>query len=205
MKKTFFIIGAFFLLFTATLNAQTDPVPVQPAKTNTDQWNNYNPEKYKLTPMPAPLTIEKIFPVIGKYSITDKEGLASNVSITLDESNKGIAWVEGLPQGRIKAYLKKAPGIYMIPAQKSADEKDIAEGVLIFDKDNNTLDICIGCTFNTEDPAAAFTALAEPVVEEPAATKTKKAIAKTKMKPVKTWKYSGAKVAEATAYLAPVQ
>jgi hypothetical protein len=200
MKKTFFIISAFLLLFTVTLNAQTDTV--QPVKT--DKWNNYSPEKYKLTPMPAPLTIEKIFPVIGKYSITDKDGLASDLSITLDESNKGIAWVEGLPQGRIKAYLKKAPGTYMIPAQKIADEKDLAEGVLLFNKEANTLDICIGCTFNTEDPASAFATPAEPVVEEPVATKGKKATAKTKVKPVKTWKYSGTKVGETTA-LVPMQ
>jgi hypothetical protein len=208
MKKTLMIAGTILLLFTATLNAQTDSVPVLPAKPATDQWNNYNPEKYKLQPMPAALTIEKTFPVIGKYNLTDKDGAASNATITLDETNKGIVWVEGLPQGKIKAFLRKVPGIYIIPVQKSADEKDIAAGVLIFDKTTNTLDVCIGCAYNNDDPASAFTTPAEPVVEEPIATKTKtkKATAKTKVKPVKTWKYSGSKITEeSTASVAPMQ
>ena len=198
------IIGAFLLLFTATLNAQTEPA--QPAKVTTDQWNNYSPDKYKMLPMPAPLTTEKIFPVIGKYTLTDKDGAASNAAITLDETNKGIVWVDGLPQGKIKAYLKKVPGVYIIPAQKTADEKDLAAGVLIFNKESNTLDVCLGCTYNNEDPASAFTTPAEPVIEEHAVTKNKKATAKTKVKPVKTWKYSGTKIAdESTASVSPMQ
>ncbi len=205
MKKTAIIAGALFFLFTATVNAQSDSLPVQPVKTTTDQWNNHNPEKYKLLPMPEAITLEKKFPVIGKYNITDKAGVVSNASITLDETNKGIVLVEGLPQGTIKAYLRKAPGTYKIPVQKTADEKDVAEGVLIFDKENNTLDICIGCTYNIEDPASAF-ATTEPVAEEPIKTvKTKKGIAKAKVIPVKTWKYSGTKVVETTASVAPMQ
>jgi hypothetical protein len=206
MKKTSFILGVLFVLFSAVSYAQTDITqPVQPAKT--DQWNTYTPEKYKMLPMPEPLTTEKMFPVIGKYSLTDKDGSATNVTITLDEANKGIVWVDGLPQGKIKAYLKKVPGIYLIPAQKSADEKDIATGVLIYNKDNSTLDVCIGCAYNTEDPASAFT-VAEPIVEEQAVTsktKNKKAIAKAKVKPVKTWKYSGNKITEGTASVVPMQ
>jgi hypothetical protein len=204
MKKTSMIIGAFLLLFTATLNAQTEPV--QPAKVTTDQWNNYSPDKYKMLPMPAPLTTEKIFPVIGKYTLTDKDGAASNAAITLDETNKGIVWVDGLPQGKIKAYLKKVPGVYIIPAQKTADEKDLAAGVLIFNKESKTLDVCLGCTYNNEDPASAFATPAEPVIEEHAVTKNKKTTAKTKVKPVKTWKYSGTKIAnESTASVSPMQ
>jgi hypothetical protein len=207
MKKTSLIIGVLFFLFTAAGHSQTDTTKlVQTVKT--DQWNNYSPEKYKMLPMPAALTIEKTFPVIGKYSLTDKDGAASNATIALDEANKGIVWVEGLPQGKFKAFLRKVPGIYMIPAQKSADEKDIAQGVLIFDKTSNTLDVCIGCTYNVEDPASAFTTPAEPVIEEPAVTKNKnrKATAKAKVKPVKTWKYSGSKITdEATASVVPMQ
>jgi hypothetical protein len=203
MKKPAFIVGVLFLLFSTVSYGQTDTTqPVQPAKT--DQWNNYSPDKYKMLPMPEALTIEKTFPVIGKYSLTDKDGVAANATITLDETNRGIVWVDGLPQGRIKAYLKKVPGMYLIPVQKSANEKDVAQGVLIYNKDNSTLDVCIGCIYNTEDPASAFTAPAEPVVEEPAVAKSKKAIAKTKVKPVKTWKYSGNKITEGTASVVPM-
>ncbi|MEI9807315.1 MAG: hypothetical protein WDO16_05205 [Bacteroidota bacterium] len=213
MKKTAIIAGSFLFLFAAAANAQTDSVP-SVKTTSTDQWNNHDPAKYKLQPMPEPLTLEKKFPVIGKYELAEKTSVTatetdatatpatSPVTITLDETNKGVVWIEGLPQGKIKAMMRKAPGIYKIPAQKTADDKDVAEGVLIFDKDNNVLDVCIGCTYNIEDPAAAFTAPAEPVVEETVkTTKAKKSTAKAKAKvtPVKTWKYSGNKVVETTA------
>ena len=233
MKKTAFILGAVFFLFTATVNAQVEtkqPAPAQtenlnkqqqpsntltPTTTTTastasagDKWNNWSPDKYKLLPMPEPLTTEKIFPVLGHYTVSAKNtssmadatatttSSSSDVTITLDENNKGIVWVDGLPQGRIKAYLRKSPSTYMIPVQKTTDEKDLAEGVMIYDKDANTLDVCIGCKYNSEDPALAFSA-PQPVVEEQAVVKTKskskKHTTKTKVKPVKTWIYSGSK------------
>jgi hypothetical protein len=242
MKKTAIILGAAFLFLTATVNAQTDTLPKEPAKvqtetikepattqlattttttttTNTDRWNNYSPEKYKMLPMPAPLTTEKIFPVIGQYSVTSSDVATTtttentsslNVTVTLDETSKGIAWVDGLPQGKLKAYLQKSPAVYMIPVQKSADDKDVAGGVLIYDKDNNKLDVCIGCKYTAEDPASAFVASTEPVVEEQSVVKTirnKKSIKAKKAKPVAktTWKYSGSKNVETTASVTPVQ
>lgn len=214
MKKTLFIIGAFFLFITASVNAQTDStMPAKPS-TSTDQWNNYDTSKYRLLPMPEPLTLERTFPVIGKYNVADKKsGTESSVTITLDESNKGIAWVEGLPQGKIKAMLRKAPGTYKIPAQKTEDDKSIPEGVLIFDKDNNTLDVCIGCTYNMEDPGSVFAAATDMQTDETATAEVKtkaktsksKSTAKTKVTPVKTWKYSGTKVVETTASVEPMQ
>ena len=227
MKKIAIIMGAVLLLLSATINAQNDTPPKQPtttepttvqtdskqlatSSTSTDRWNNWSPDKYKMLPMPEPLTTEKIFPVIGHYTVTAKtlattnatvadntSAPTSDVTITVDETNKGIAWVEGLPQGKIKAYLRKSPSIYMIPAQKTADDKDLAQGVLIFDKDANTLDVCIGCKYNSEDPASAFTMTEEPVIEQPVVktkSKHKKGIAKAKVKPVKTWRYSGSKI-----------
>ncbi|MBC7949425.1 MAG: hypothetical protein H7Y42_16180 [Chitinophagaceae bacterium] len=198
MKKAAILAGAAFFLLSAAANAQTDSLPSQPVKTKTDQWNNHSPEKYKLQPMPEALNREKVFPVIGKYNVTDKDGVTTPVSIAIDETNKGIVWIEGLPQGKIKAQLRKSPGIYKIPVQKSADDKDVSEGVLVFDRDNNTLDVCIGCTYNIEDPTAAFTA-AQPEVAV-TEVKAKKGVVKTKtkMKPVKTWKYSGTKFVETT-------
>jgi hypothetical protein len=132
-----------------------------------------------------------------------------NVTITLDETSKGIAWVDGLPQGKLKVYLQKSPATYMIPAQKGADDKDISGGVLIYDKENNKLDVCIGCKFNAEDPASSFTAAAEPVVTEQPVTKTVrgKKTKVTKAKPVAktTWKYSGSKTNVETTSITPVQ
>jgi len=241
MKKTAIILGSVLFLFTATVNAQNDTLPKQPttvqttepamdakqpvtASVSTDKWNNWSADKYKMLPMPEALTTEKIFPVIGRYTVTSKDATttvatdanatdntvtsaSSEVTITLDETNKGLVWIEGLPQGRIKAYLRKSPSTYMIPAQKTVDEKDLAEGILIFDKDANTLDVCIGCKYNSEDPASAFTT-PEPVVEEQPVVKTKskskKGTAKAKVKPVKTWRYSGSKT-DATASVVPMQ
>ena len=211
MKRTFLIAGAA-LLFSAALNAQTDSTlpaqqPVKTETVRTDKYNNIPADKYKMAPMPDALTVDKIFPVVGKYQLTDKEGMTSEVNVSLDESSKGTVWIDGLPTGRIKANLRKSPAVYRIPAQKvgeDKDAKDVAEGVLIYDRDNNTMNVCIGCKFNAEDPAVAFTAPTEPVVEE-VATTTKKTTKKkvTKAPKVKTWVYTGSKVIENTAVATP--
>src|SRR5690606_22920280 len=115
MKKIA-IISSAALLLTAAVSAQTDTVPKQNtepvsqttepvAKTYNDKYNNWTADTYKMQPMPEALTIEKIFPVIGKYEVTGKDGQATTLTVTLDETNKGIVWVEGLPQGKIKATL----------------------------------------------------------------------------------------------------
>ena len=169
-----------------------------------DKWNNYDKAKYAMLPMPEPLTTEKIFPVIGKFDVTDKEGAATQLTITLDETNKGIAWIDGLPQGRIKANLRQSPAVYKIPEQKLGEEKDaktVAEGVLIYDKDANQVNLCLGCKYDVENPGVAFAPA--PVEEEvaPAAKPEKKSVAKNKKKEVKVKPviYSGTKVIEGTS------
>lgn len=198
MKKTIIFTSAAILFFAASLKAQTDtvPTPVIPATpviteqpvnsqpTNTDRWNNHDPAKYQLLPMPQPLTTEKIFPAMGQYTVTNKEGVTSNVSVTLDETNKGIIWIDGLPEGRIKATLKKSPGTYKIPEQKLGEEKDaktVKEGVFIYDKDANLLNVCIGCTYDNENPAIAFAPPAEETTTMPEEA-PKKTTKKTKVK-----------------------
>jgi hypothetical protein len=162
-----------------------------------DRWNNWDKSKYAMLPMPEPLTTEKIFPALGRYDVTTKDGATAQVTVTLDETNKGIVWIEGLPEGKIMGYLRQSPATYKIPAQKSADEKNIASGVFIYDKDANTLNVCVGCTYKSEDPASAF--LPEQPATEETATVTKKTSKKTKAKVVKVKPvyYSGAKVIEA--------
>lgn len=113
--------------------------------------------KYQLQPMPEALTIEKTFPVIGSYQLTAADGSSQNVTITLDSANQGIIWVEGLPEGRMKAYLRKSPGTYRILSQKSESGKQIPEGTLLFDPSNNTLNIALGKAFDVADPASVFT------------------------------------------------
>lgn len=220
MKRTAIITGLAFLALSATVNAQTDstykPVTDSAATrpATNDKYNNWSSDQYKMQPMPDALTQDKVFPVVGRYDLTDKEGAQSQVSISLDEANKGYVWVDGLPQGRIKAILRKSPATYKIPAQKLGEEKDaksIAEGVLIYDKEANLLNVCIGCTFNNENPAEAFTPADAAVTEEVAATDAKKKpvknakTTKSKVAKVKPVHYSGTKVIEQTAVVTPVQ
>jgi len=198
MKKTIGIVGGIALcLLVVSVNAQTDPQPTPPVKTweakknpTVDSITSQYAGKY-IAPRPA-LTSADIFPVIGKYeSATNAD--AASVTISLDEQNKGIVWIEGLPHGKVKAMLRKSPAVYKIPAQKTEDGKEVAEGTLIFDKETNTLSICIGKLYDAANPSSAFAA----PVEEPATTvktsKTKKATQP------KTWIYTGTKLATETA------
>jgi len=260
MKKIAIITSAALLLFTAAVNAQTDTVPKQmtdsvyqqpvaaqqqdttqaTAKVYNDKYNNWSADTYKMQPMPEALTTEKIFPVIGNYQLTDKDGTASTVTVTLDPSNKGIVWIEGLPQGKIKAALRKSPATYKIPTQplgeeamaaevsteveakdakttdtkkaktaKKAKAKELPEGVLIYDKDANVLNVCIGCKYNNEDPAVAFTSTetTEPAAAEETEKKTAKTAKKSKAKvaKIKPVHYTGTKVIEGTAAATEVQ
>ncbi|MBL7733033.1 MAG: hypothetical protein JNM88_17820 [Chitinophagaceae bacterium] len=193
MKQTIGIMGGIVLAFVAvSVNAQ-----------DTTRWNPRNnptvdsivsPYQSKMITTKAPLTTTDIFPVIGRYeSATNTE--ATQVNVSLDEQNKGIVWVEGLPQGKVKAMLRKSPAIYKIPAQKTEEGKDVPEGTLIFDKETNTLSICLGKSFVAEDPASVF---ATPVPEEqPATVKTSKQKSQKPAQP-KTWIYTGTKQVKET-------
>jgi hypothetical protein len=213
MKKTILTMGGFALslLFVAA-SAQTPDstqVPVTTTTTTTTTTWDYkkNPTvdsinaKYKdqMVPSRAALTTEQIFPVLGQYQSSVNTD-APSVTITMDAANKGMVWIEGLPQGRVKAYLRKSPSTYKIPAQKTEDGKDVAEGTLVFDKDANTLNIVIGKPYNIEDPLAVFAPAAEPQEETVVKTKTKTAKGKVKTKTVvKPWTYSGTKIETTTA------
>jgi hypothetical protein len=183
--------------------------------------------KYKLLPMPAPLTVEKTFPVLGAYQLTTgAPGVTStsssatvapstttattsvtttatdsnaaqtqastpattttapatdvaateatpSVSVTLDSVNKGVIWVEGLPEGKFKAYLKKSPTTYRILAQKTNLGKQIPEGTLHYDVEANALHIALGKSYNEEDPTGIF-AVNAPATTDVAATSTAK-------------------------------
>src|SRR5256885_3708103 len=104
MKNTIF--WAIALCFSFSLHAQSTADSIE--------------AKYKLLPMPDTLTIEKTFPVLGSYQLNGTDNTSGNIVVSLDSSNKGIVWIDGLPQGRMKAYLEKGPAMYRIIPQKSA-------------------------------------------------------------------------------------
>jgi len=212
MKKTIGILGGFALsMLFMTVNAQepTTPTTTTPSTTTWDYKKNPTVDsinakyKDKMVPARTPMTLEQIYPVVGQYQTTVNTTDAPAVKITLDETNKGLVWIEGLPQGKVKAMLRKSPSTYKIPAQKTEDGKDVAEGTLVYDKDANTLNIVIGAPYNAEDPHAVFatTPAEQTVVEE---VKTKGSKTKVKTKKVKPWTYSGTKIAVETASTAPV-
>lgn len=191
MKKTSIIAGILMTFTAIATHAQNAQKAAANATVDSIE------SKYKLVAMPTAMTVDQVFPVIGEYKPTNSD-VTSDVKIGLDEQNKGIVWVEGLPQGKIKAMLRKSPATYKVPAQKTADGKDVPEGTLIFDKDTKTLSICLGKAYNDANPAAAFAPVTTPE-EQPVVAKTgkhKKAMAPA---PVKPWVFVGTKIEHPTA------
>lgn len=133
-------IAAFFV--TASVNAQSTVDSIA--------------AKYKLLPMPEPNSLEKTFPVIGTYQLNNTTDATGNLTISLDSTNKGMVWISGLPQGTVKAYLKKSPSTYRILSQKTANGKQVPEGTLFLDPQSNTLNIAIGAPYNEADPTGIF-------------------------------------------------
>ena len=218
MKKTIGIVGGLALsmmFLSATAQEPTQPT-TPPTTTPSTTWDyKKNPTvdsinakyKDKMVPARTPMTVEQIYPVLGSYETTVNTTDAPSVKVTLDEQNKGIVWIEGLPQGKVKAMLRKSPSTYKIPAQKTEDGKDVAEGTLVYDKDANTMNIVIGTPYNTEDPLSVFTAATtEQEVVDEVKTKTKSSGSKTKIKTkkIKPWTYTGTKIVVETASTVPV-
>lgn len=177
-NKIFLFIAALF--FTAAVNAQSTVDSIH--------------AKYQMQPMPDALTIEKTFPVLGVYQLNSLNSTDSSsmqqVNITLDSANKGVIWIAGLPEGTMKAYLKKSPGTYRIISQKSDNGKQIPEGTLYFDQTTNTLNVALGKAYDEVDPTAIFANTNTATTENAdvannattVKTKTKTAAGKTKEK-----------------------
>jgi hypothetical protein len=192
MKTTFSFLGIVLLLLSFTLNAQ------QPTKPNPTVDSILS--KYTLQPMPGQMTTDQIFPVIGTYQSSTNEN--DKITVMLDEQNKGFVWIDGLPQGRAKAILKKSPSTYKIVSQKTADGKEIPEGTLVYDKDANVIHVMLGLPYNDENPEAVFSTTTEQPAQEVVVTKTKDNKSKQKVKKVKkveTWTFTGSKMQQPTA------
>lgn len=162
MKNAFFLAGA--LLLVAAANAQndtskpvvpgTDTATVSYVDTSIGKAYVTNPERLQGVTTET-LTSAHVFPALGTYKASGNS--TADVTITLDETNKGIVWVEGLPQGRFKALMKKSPATYKVPAQKSESGQSIAEGTLYLDPATSELTIVLGRSFNDADPASSLT------------------------------------------------
>jgi len=176
MKRNVFLGLSLALLVAIGANAQVSTTPEVP--------RNYKPEPQPLLPMPEPLTEEMVFPVLGKDELTNKNGDVSDITVSGDMENKGIVWVNGMKQGKFKAYLRESPATYKIPSQatlKNDEEesnssvdatienkttahksgKSISGGTMIFDKDANKMYINLGKKYNETEPAKAFPEMEE--------------------------------------------
>ena len=141
MKNTIFLfIAALFITVSVSAQSTADSIHA----------------KYQMQPMPEALTIEKTFPILGSYQLNSTDGSAQTVTITLDSTNKGVIWIAGLPEGTMKAYLKKSPGTYRIVSQKSESGAQIPEGTLFFDPSTNALNVALGKAYDEADPTAIF-------------------------------------------------
>lgn len=198
MKRTIVIMGGTLLsMIVVSAKAQQtwDPKNNPTVDSITSKY-----ESKLVKPVQKPVTTEDVFPVVGTYQSSSGTD-AGSVKITLDAENKGIVWIEGLPQGKIKGLLKKSPATYKIPVQKTEDGKDVAEGTLVFEKDANKLSICIGRPYNDTNPETAFAPIPE---EEQVVAKNKTGKSKTKEKAtveIKPWLYSGSKMNTTAAVL----
>lgn len=177
MKRTF-LTALTALAITASASAQSTVDSIA--------------SKYKLLPMPEALTLEKTFPILGTYELNNAtaSGAATTestntITVALDSVNKGVIWVTGLPQGRVKAHLRKSPATYRILPQKSETGKQIPEGILMLDPTTETLNIAIGAPYVDASPEAIFavnaTTAAQPVNTVEVKTKTKTSKTKSKV------------------------
>lgn len=143
MKNT---ILALSLLMAVAAQAQTDEKPVaatatvtaaaQPANVVTS--DNIKPENF--------------LPALGTFHGNGSS--TGDVTITVDATNLGIVWVEGLPQGKFKALLKQSPATYKIPSQKTESGKQVAEGTLLVNPETKELTVMIGKAFDDANPAS---------------------------------------------------
>lgn len=101
MKKTVSIMGGIVLSFIGLPAVAQQTWETQKNPTVDSITAKY---KDKLVTAPVAPTQDKIFPVIGQYeSATNPE--TASVTVSLDAQNKGMIWIEGLPQGRVKGLL----------------------------------------------------------------------------------------------------
>lgn len=219
MKKNFFLVVVLSLSIATTSFAQTSATPEVP--------KNYKPQPKELAPMPGELTDEMIFPVLGKYEYENKDGEIASVTVTRDAENKGVVWINGMPQGKFKADLKQSPCTYKIPVQKTLQNdvdgvvattetteaeatekpaprysgKSLKEGTVIFDSASRKLYVNLGAKFDEENPAAIFPEMTADESETLAAAEELDATQETAKKTEKKDKKKASSLAKGTNYV----
>jgi hypothetical protein len=180
MKNTIFMaITALFV--TASVQAQEPATNIDSTRRGTTVDSIR--AKYKMLPMPGSTSMERTFPALGTYQLNNAADPATaTITVTMDSASKGIVWIEGLPQGRIKAYLKKSPATYRILAQKTASGTQVPEGTLYYDSTANQLNIALGVPYNEADPASVFAAMSSTATESGEPTEVKIKTKDTKIK-----------------------
>jgi len=178
MKKIALLTCAASLFCLITSAQQTYSPANNPTVTSITSKYTYKEIKHE------ELTNEKIFPILGNYQPEANTEVTGTLQISIDADNKGIVWIEGLPQGKIKAMLRVSRSTYKIPAQKTELGNDVVEGVLIYDKALNKLSICLGKPYDEKNPASAFSSTEEQVVvvAEPEKVKVKSSKVQVKAK-----------------------
>jgi len=178
MKKIALLTCAASLFCLITSAQQTYSPANNPTVTSITSKYTYKEIKHE------ELTNEKVFPILGNYQPEANPEVTSTLRVSIDADNKGIVWIEGLPQGKIKAMLRVSPSTYKIPAQQTELGTNVAEGVLIYDKALNKLSICLGKPYDEKNPASAFSSTEEQavVVAEPEKVKVKGSKMKVKAK-----------------------
>ncbi len=152
MKNKFLV---FALFIAASASAQTDTtLATKTQVTATVATQSALPVHLKGVTTET-LRPEHSFPALGSYKASGTS--TGDITITIDETNKGIVWVEGLSQGKFKALMKKAPSTYKIPAQKTETGKSVAEGTLFLNPESKELTIVLGRSFDDEDPTSFLT------------------------------------------------
>lgn len=151
ISKILFLSAAFLGGVTATYSQVNPPDQVA----GSDSLQTDSATRHYQT-FPAPNFGRHYIGALGSYT-TRPETSATEQHLTIsgDEENPGKIWIEGLTSARIFALRKKEAGTYKIPAQK-AGTQSVREGTLIYDENTREINICLGCSFNDDNPADAF-------------------------------------------------
>ena len=111
MKNTILFFG---LLLAGAAQAQTTEQTEAQTTAATETATAVVAQTAKVTS--DNITPAYFLPALGQF--TGTEGSTENLTVTVDEQNLGIVWVEGLAAGKFKALLKQSPATYKIPAAR---------------------------------------------------------------------------------------
>src|ERR1043165_2707296 len=101
MKKIA-LFACAVMLFSIMASAQQQPYSPSNNPTVTAITSKYTYKEVKH----EELTNEKVFPILGSYQPEANSEVTGTLRVSIDADNKGVVWIDGLPQGKIKAMLR---------------------------------------------------------------------------------------------------